>query len=327
MEKLAKACFIIVAIFFLMLSATHATTTTAGLTVYTVQKGDWLSKIAHKFGVADFRVIAKDNNLSNPDLIFPGQLLSINTHTNNEQAKLVQQHIVKNTAVAGESCTQANSPTEVGIASWYGVPYHGRKTASGETYDMNLFTVAHPSLPFGTKVCITNERNGKSVVAKVNDRGPFVAPRIIDVSKRIAQALGFTGLANVQVITLGKLPIIRHSTKSAPHRHSRLVKMSQRKISAKHRADTNAPTPTTHSSISQERKNERVKNNKSVVTQDALLSRERAQIRKFLHETVGSPFNTRPLEEAIFNQLNASRFMLPPGSFDPIFFPLKLKEL
>ena len=93
---------------------------------------------------------------------------------------------------------------EVGVASWYGVPYHGRTTASGETFDMNDLTAAHPSLPFGSRVRVTNLGNGRSLVLEINDRGPFVKQRIIDVSKRAAKELGFLrdGIARVRVEVL-----------------------------------------------------------------------------------------------------------------------------
>ena len=78
----------------------------------------------------------------------------------------------------------------VGFASWYGRRYHGRRTASGEIFDMNSATAAHPTLPFGTRVHVTNLENGRSVVLRINDRGPFVRRRIIDVSRRAAQVLG-----------------------------------------------------------------------------------------------------------------------------------------
>ncbi len=89
----------------------------------------------------------------------------------------------------------------VGIASWYGRRYHGRRTASGETFDMNSATAAHPTLPFGTRVRVTNLENGRSVVLRINDRGPFVRRRIIDVSRRAAQVLRFVqkGTARVRV--------------------------------------------------------------------------------------------------------------------------------
>jgi rare lipoprotein A len=89
----------------------------------------------------------------------------------------------------------------VGVASWYGGKFHGRTTASGEPYDMHAMTAAHPSLPFGTKVRVTNLENGRSVVLRINDRGPFAKRRIIDVSRHAAKHLGFlgTGLARVRV--------------------------------------------------------------------------------------------------------------------------------
>ena len=82
---------------------------------------------------------------------------------------------------------------QVGNASWYGKAFHGRQTASGEDYDMFQLTAAHRSLPLGTYVKVTNLRNGKWAVLKVNDRGPYVGNRILDVSYGAAQALNFRG--------------------------------------------------------------------------------------------------------------------------------------
>ena len=87
----------------------------------------------------------------------------------------------------------------VGRASWYGEPYHGRRTASGQIFDMYAFTAAHPTLPFGTRVRVTNLENGRSVVLVINDRGPFVRGRIIDVSRRAARSLGFERKGTVPV--------------------------------------------------------------------------------------------------------------------------------
>ncbi len=89
----------------------------------------------------------------------------------------------------------------VGMASWYGRPYHGRKTASGQIYNMNALTAAHPTLPLGSQVRVTNLASHKSVVLTVNDRGPFAKGRIIDVSRRAAERLGFrrAGTARVRV--------------------------------------------------------------------------------------------------------------------------------
>ena len=88
---------------------------------------------------------------------------------------------------------QSGSKTISGSASWYGAQFHGRKTANGERFDMNQLTAAHRSLPFGTKVRVTNQKNGKSVVVRINDRGPFVGRRVIDLSRGAAQAVNMIG--------------------------------------------------------------------------------------------------------------------------------------
>jgi rare lipoprotein A len=79
---------------------------------------------------------------------------------------------------------------QVGKASWYGKRFHGKKTASGETYDMFQFTAAHPELPLGSVVRVTNLRNGRWVVVRINDRGPVPDSRIIDLSYGAAEVLG-----------------------------------------------------------------------------------------------------------------------------------------
>ncbi len=88
-----------------------------------------------------------------------------------------------------------------GVASWYGEPFHGRRTANGEIYDMNRVSAAHPTLPLPTRVKVTNLENGRSIVVRVNDRGPFVNGRLIDLSRETARLLGMlqTGTAKVRV--------------------------------------------------------------------------------------------------------------------------------
>ncbi|MDC0074676.1 septal ring lytic transglycosylase RlpA family protein [Alphaproteobacteria bacterium] len=90
---------------------------------------------------------------------------------------------------------------KTGIASWYGKKFHGKKTANGEIYDMNELTAAHKTLPMPSYVQVINIDNGRSIVVRINDRGPFVNNRIIDMSRRGAQLLGFKdkGLAKVRV--------------------------------------------------------------------------------------------------------------------------------
>jgi rare lipoprotein A len=93
----------------------------------------------------------------------------------------------------------ANSYYEVGIASWYGPGFHGKRTASGEIYDMYGISAAHKTLPFGTIVKVVDLETGKSVVVRINDRGPFIEGRIIDLSYGAALELGMVqkGLAKV----------------------------------------------------------------------------------------------------------------------------------
>lgn len=91
-----------------------------------------------------------------------------------------------------------------GTASYYAQKFHGRKTASGEIYDMNKLTAAHRDLPFGTWIDVKNLENGKSVRVRVNDRGPFMADRILDLSLQAAKELDMIrkGTASVQIIIL-----------------------------------------------------------------------------------------------------------------------------
>jgi len=103
--------------------------------------------------------------------------------------------------------------TETGMASWYGPGFHGKRTASGERFNQNSLTAAHKLLPFGTKVRVTNLSNGRETVVRINDRGPFSASRIIDVSKKAARDLGMisSGTARVHITALndkGKPPIL-----------------------------------------------------------------------------------------------------------------------
>lgn len=96
-----------------------------------------------------------------------------------------------------------------GTASWYGLAFHGRRTANGEVYDMDTLSAAHPTMPLPSYAKVTNLDNGYSVVVRVNDRGPYAHGRVIDVSKRAAEMLDFKrkGTTNVQVAYLGAAPI------------------------------------------------------------------------------------------------------------------------
>jgi len=89
-----------------------------------------------------------------------------------------------------EPATPSATPLGEGVASYYGRRFHGRPTASGEAFDMNDFTAAHKTLPFGSRVRVTNPRNGQSVIVRINDRGPFVRGRHIDLSRAAAEEIG-----------------------------------------------------------------------------------------------------------------------------------------
>ncbi|WP_198507399.1 septal ring lytic transglycosylase RlpA family protein [Mariprofundus ferrinatatus] len=103
---------------------------------------------------------------------------------------------------------------ETGIASWYGDAFHGKRTANGEWYDMYTLSAAHKTLPLPTLVRVTNLENGRSVIVRVNDRGPFVKDRLIDLSYAAANSLGYmhNGTARVRVQTLDQSPVIEANT-------------------------------------------------------------------------------------------------------------------
>ncbi len=113
--------------------------------------------------------------------------------------------------VAGRVYIPENNPhyRADGVASWYGADFHGRSTANGEIFDAEGITAAHPTLPLPSYVRVTNLSNGRSLIVRVNDRGPYAGNRIIDVSKRAAYLLGFTvsGTAWVRVEYVGAAPI------------------------------------------------------------------------------------------------------------------------
>jgi rare lipoprotein A len=120
-------------------------------------------------------------------------------------------HVGNPYQVAGRWFTPKEQPNydKVGIASWYGPQFHRRRTSNGEWFDMNDLTAAHPTLPLPSYARVTNLENGRQVVVRINDRGPFVGTRIIDLSRRSADALNFQnrGMAKVRVQYLGPAPL------------------------------------------------------------------------------------------------------------------------
>ncbi len=114
------------------------------------------------------------------------------------------------TASQTMSQTMSQAVYQSGVASWYGDPFHGRKTASGEIFDKNGFTAAHLLLPFGTMVLVRNRLNGLEVRVRITDRGPFVADRIIDLSEAAGIAIGLdkTGTAGVELYIVAESPSV-----------------------------------------------------------------------------------------------------------------------
>lgn len=88
---------------------------------------------------------------------------------------------------------------EEGLASWYGPGFHGRRTASGETFDQSALTAAHPTLAFGSRIRVVNVANGRDVVVRINDRGPFVGGRIVDLSRAAASRIDMVAAGVVRV--------------------------------------------------------------------------------------------------------------------------------
>jgi rare lipoprotein A len=112
-----------------------------------------------------------------------------------------RDHVGKPYQVAGRWYTPRDNPnyTAVGHSSWYGDAFHGRKTANGEVYDKHAYTAAHPTMPLPSYARVTNMTNNRSIIVRVNDRGPFHGGRIIDVSERVAHALEFKHLGTARV--------------------------------------------------------------------------------------------------------------------------------
>lgn len=104
-------------------------------------------------------------------------------------------------ACGNSSSDESGEIIEEGMASWYGPGLQGNQTANGEVFDMNKMTAAHPELPFNTRVKVTNLENGKSVIVRINDRGPYAKKRIIDLSKAAAEKIGMleTGTTRVRI--------------------------------------------------------------------------------------------------------------------------------
>ena len=125
------------------------------------------------------------------------------------RAALAGASLAALSACASPSPTSGRPAREVGIASYYAEAHHGRRTASGERYDMQALTAAHPTLPFGSRVRVTNLDNGRSVVVRINDRGPYVEKRVIDLSYAAARELRFIARGTARV----RLEVLDHRSR------------------------------------------------------------------------------------------------------------------
>lgn len=107
----------------------------------------------------------------------------------------------KKTDSSQSSVTQSGDHQMTGTASWYGPKFHGNRTANGERFNMNAMTAAHPTLPFNTRLRVTNLDNGRKCIVRINDRGPFTGGRVVDLSRAAARKLDFeqAGLAKVRL--------------------------------------------------------------------------------------------------------------------------------
>ena len=150
---------------------------------YVVKRGDSLWKIGRQMFNRDPLQIARDNGIANPNLIRPGQKLIINP----------------------APARPAHPPVHGEVtASWYGSEHHNKLTASGQRFDMNKNTLAHRTLPMGTKVRLVNPDNGKTAEGVVTDRGPYIKGRDVDVSYAMAKQLGFVrkGVTKLDIETI-----------------------------------------------------------------------------------------------------------------------------
>ena len=128
------------------------------------------------------------------------------SNSNNNSVSSTLSTSKKTTVASSRQSAQPKNNRKQGMASWYGNGFSGRRTANGETFNPGQLTAAHRTLPFGTKVRVTNLRNGRSVVVRINDRGPHARGRVIDLSTGAARLIGVlqSGLAPVAIEVLGR---------------------------------------------------------------------------------------------------------------------------
>lgn len=165
-----------------------------------------ISEVSEEEGEEAFKITLHphsesfDNNLS--QLKFDVKVASQSASRQSRSLQRAMSYTVKGKTY--RTLSDSEGFEQVGDASWYGPGFHGRKTASGEVYDMNELTAAHKELPLGTEVEVTNLTTGKSIVVRINDRGPFHGDRVLDLSRAAAKELGVIkqGTAEVSIRAL-----------------------------------------------------------------------------------------------------------------------------
>ena len=174
---------------------------------YVVQRGDTLTEIAKKFGCSDPLELARINHIKNPDLIQIGQVLNLPTKDSGQQgttmlaaASKTKAHQSTKTAAANIQEKRVNARAgKLVVASWYGAKHAGKPMANGRPFNMYADTVAHKTLPLGTKLHLTNPANGRTATVEVTDRGPYIRGRNLDVSYGVARKLGIVAQGVAQL--------------------------------------------------------------------------------------------------------------------------------
>jgi rare lipoprotein A len=183
---------------------------------YVIQPGDTLERIARLFqvSVADLKLangFVEDPLVPGQQLVIPGSgwdPMNLEVLPLSDPVEEAPQWVfISPPAAPAEPRPPEPSvvSTQQGLASWYGPGFHGRRTANGERFNQYDLTAAHRTLPFNTRVRVTNLQNGQSIVVRINDRGPFIRGRIIDLSRAAARLLGMYRQGVVQV----KVEILR----------------------------------------------------------------------------------------------------------------------
>lgn len=168
---------------------------------YVVQAGDNLWKISQKLGISDPLTLARLNHLPDPDRLAVGQVLSLPPESHPSSGIAPEAPRAAAARPTSPLRSRPKPREQVVVASWYGGWHHGRLMANGKPFDMYADTVAHKSLPFGTRLRLTNPTNGRSVIVTVTDRGPYIPGRDVDVSYGVARTLGIvrTGVARLKM--------------------------------------------------------------------------------------------------------------------------------